>query len=224
MKPTAEPRKYRRQECVVFRRTREEFGSLSNMAAGFPLQINGVKVRTSEALYQACRFPHYPSIQREIVLQRSPMSAKMKSRRHREYTRPDWNRVRVNAMRWSLKVKLSQNWDTFAGLLLGTGDKPIVEESRRDDFWGAKRLDEDILKGANILGRLLVELREEIRKHGQGAFIKVAPPAPEKIPDFLFYGESIGIIESKPIYIENSSQEENQKAPQPLFSTTNMEE
>ena len=193
------------------------------MAAGFPLQINGVEIRTSEALYQACRFPHYSSIQREILLQRSPMSAKMKSKRHRECTRPDWNRVRVNAMRWSLKVKLNQNWDTFADLLLRTGEKPIVEESRRDDFWGAKRLDDDTLKGANILGRLLIELREEIRKHGKSAFVKVEPPSLEQIPDFLFYGEPIGVIESKPSYAEDSSPEENQKNPQPLFSTTNVE-
>ena len=194
------------------------------MAAGFPLQINGVKVRTSEALYQACRFPDYPYIQREIVLQRSPMSAKMKSKPYRgEHTRSDWGRVRVNVMRWSLRVKLVQNWDKFSTLLLETGDKPIVEDSRRDDFWGAKRLDEDFLKGANILGRLLVELREEIRKHGKGAFVKVEPPAPEKIPDFLFYGKSIGVIESKPVCTEKSSQDQDQQNPKPLFSTANME-
>ena len=194
------------------------------MAAGFPLQINGVKIRTSEALYQACRFPHHPHIQKEVIAQRSPMSAKMKSKRYRsEHTRPDWSRVRVNAMRWSLRVKLVQNWDKFSTLLLETGDKPIVEESRKDDFWGAKRLDEDTLKGANILGRLLIELREEIRKHEKSAFVRVEPPVPEKIPDFLFYGKSIGVIESKPVYPEKSPPEQKQKNPQPLLSTTDME-
>ena len=224
MKPTAEPREYRQRECVVFKKTREEFGGLSNMAAGFPIQINSINIRTSEALYQACRFPYHPHIQREIILQHSPMSAKMKSKPYRgEYTRSDWGRVRVNVMRWSLRVKLVQNWDKFSTLLLETGDKPIVEDSRRDDFWGAKRLDEDSLKGANILGRLLVELREEIRKHGQHAFVKVEPPASEKIPDFLFYGESIGIIESRPVCADKTSQGQAQQNTNPLFSAANME-
>ena len=57
---TDELRTYEPEECVVFRKTAEAFGGLSNMAAGFPLKVNGVSVRTSEALYQACRFPHRP--------------------------------------------------------------------------------------------------------------------------------------------------------------------
>ncbi len=51
-------RTYNRDDCVVFCKTNEKFGGLSNMAPGFPLRINDVDFRTSEALYQACRFPH----------------------------------------------------------------------------------------------------------------------------------------------------------------------
>ena len=205
-------------------KTREKFGGLSNMAAGFPLQINGVSIRTSEALYQACRFPFHPHIQREIVLQRSPMSAKMKSKPYRrEYSRSDWSRVRVNVMRWSLRVKLVQNWDKFSALLLETGDRPIVEESRKDAFWGAKRLDDNTLEGANILGRLLVELRDEVKEVGKSAFVNAEPPAPAKIPDFLFYGRLVGAIESKLNCTEKPSQEQDKKTPNPLFSSANME-
>lgn len=48
-------------------KTKEDFGGLSNMAPGCPLQINGVRIPTAEALYQACRFPHLPDLQREII-------------------------------------------------------------------------------------------------------------------------------------------------------------
>jgi predicted NAD-dependent protein-ADP-ribosyltransferase YbiA (DUF1768 family) len=49
-------------------------------------------------------------------------------------------------------------------LLLSTGDKPIVEESRRnrDDPWSARARDADTLEGQNTLGVLLMELREEL--------------------------------------------------------------
>ncbi len=88
-------RTYRRAEVVVVYKTKESFGGLSNMAAGFPLQINGIRIPTSEALYQACRFPHLPEVQKEIIGQHSPMTAKMKSKPHRKNTRPDWDRVRT---------------------------------------------------------------------------------------------------------------------------------
>ena len=75
----SQERKYDRASSVVFRKTDEPFGGLSNMASGFPLSLNGSRILTSEALYQACRFPHRPEVQRLIIEQKSPMTAKMKS-------------------------------------------------------------------------------------------------------------------------------------------------
>ena len=71
MGTSGDKRTYERQLTVVFRKTQEEFGGLSNMAAGFPLRVNGADIPTSEALYQACRFPHLPDVQRLIVAQKS---------------------------------------------------------------------------------------------------------------------------------------------------------
>jgi len=192
--PTAsQTRSYRPEDCVVFRKTNERFGGLSNMAPGFPLEVNGIRIRSSEALYQACRFPHKPEIQRLIIQQGSPMTAKMKSKPHREGTRADWDAVRVNIMRWCLRVKLAQNWSKFSDLLLATGDRPIVEDSRKDDFWGAIRTDDGTLIGRNILGRLLMELREAVRTSMCEPLRRVEPL---NIPQFLLYGKPIGVIVS----------------------------
>ena len=165
-------RTYNRADSIVFLKTREAFGGLSNMAGGFPLCVNGIDIRTSEALYQACRFPHLPAVQRLIIEQRSPMTAKMKSRKHHQDSRQDWDWVRVKIMRWCLRVKLIQNWDAFSELLLETGDQSIVEQSRKDDFWGAKPIDKHTLVGVNALGRLLMGLREEVKNEGQEAFLR----------------------------------------------------
>jgi ribA/ribD-fused uncharacterized protein len=189
--PRVESREYDRQNSVVFRRTAEKYGGLSNMAPGFPLHVNGVRIRTSEALYQACRFPHLPDVQRLIIDEGSPMAAKMRSKPFRDQSRPDWDAVRVKVMRWCLRVKLAQNWDNFGSLLKRTGNQPIVEESKKDDFWGAHPLEDGGLAGANVLGRLLMELRREFLATDSDALRHVAPLS---IPEFLLYGDPIRSI------------------------------
>lgn len=186
-------RTYAREDVVVFYKTKESFGGLSNMASGYPLQINGVRILTSEALYQACRFPHMPEVQREIIGQNSPMTAKMISKPWRKESRPDWHEVRYKVMRWCLRVKLAQNYEEFGNLLLATHDRSIVEQSRKDDYWGAKLTDEtgDTLIGQNVLGRLLMELREKLKESPHGA-LKIVPPL--SIPDFLLLGKPIQTV------------------------------
>lgn len=176
---------YNRGESVVFLKTKEAFGGLSNMSGGYPLVVNGIQIRTSEALYQACRFPHLPDIQEVIIEQKSPMAAKMKGKPHRNNSRSDWDRVHVDIMRWSLHVKLLQNWDTFSKLLLETGDLPIVEQSRKDDFWGAKPIDEQTLIGRNVLGHLLMELRE---------IKSISKVDPLNISNFMLFGDPICVL------------------------------
>jgi ribA/ribD-fused uncharacterized protein len=186
-------RTYERAEVVVVYKTKESFGGLSNMASGFPLRVNGVLILTSEALYQACRFPHLPYVQQEIIGQHSPMTAKMKSKPHRKDSRPDWDLVRTKVMRWCLRVKLAQNYEEFGRLLLATKDRPIVEQSRKDDYWGAKVVSaaEETLVGQNVLGRLLMELRE-LLKSDTDKVLKTVPPL--NIPDFLLLGKPIETV------------------------------
>ena len=186
-------RTYTLSKSIVFHKTKEDFGGLSNMASGYPITINRIYIQTTEALYQACRFPHLPSVQREIIEQRSPMTAKIKSRQNYNNSRQDWNDIRYKVMRWCLRVKLAQNYDKFGHLLLETRNLPIVELSNKDDYWGAKleNRSSGVLIGQNILGRLLMELREKLKEDSDET-LKTVPPL--GIPDFLLLGESIDIV------------------------------
>lgn len=179
------------QDVVAFHKTGEAYGGLSNMAAGFPVEINDTLILTSEALYQACRFPHMPEVQKIIIEQKSPMAAKMKSKASRKQTRPDWDNIRVNVMRWCLRIKLLHNWNSFLEVLLSTNSKPIVELSKKDDFWGAKATESKLLVGCNILGRLLMELREEVNGRDLKPYESISPP---EINNFLLYGKKIGNV------------------------------
>ena len=185
--------KYEIKKAACFRRTKEEWGGFSNMCSGYPLLVGGVDIRTSEALYQALRFANLET-QRLIIEQRSPIAAKMKSRRYRAGSRSDWNQVRVPIMRWCLEIKLTQNWDKFSKLLLESGDLPIVEYSKKDAFWGAKPVKEALgyLEGENTLGKLLMGLREAIKlgKLRQGTSVMVPP----LVRNMVLYGRKIGEV------------------------------
>ncbi|HAS3638401.1 TPA: NADAR family protein [Vibrio cholerae] len=184
-------KQYDIRNAVSFKKTTEKWGELSNMCAGFPVVVNDIPIKSVEALYQACRFPNLPDVQRKILEQSSPMTAKMVGKPHLAETRKDWDQVRVLIMKWILRVKLAQNWDTFSKVLLDTADKEIVELSDKDSFWGAKPLDGSIFLGVNALGRLLMELREHIKVNNKEKFMSVAPL---KIDNFKLYGENIRFV------------------------------
>jgi hypothetical protein len=129
-----------------------------------------------------------PEVQHLIIDQGSPMAAKMRSKPYRKQSRADWDAVRVKVMRWCLRVKLAQNWSSFGTLLKATGDRAIVEESVKDDFWGAHPLENGALVGANVLGRLLMELRQQLLGPHGASLRHVAPP---DVPTFLLYSEPI---------------------------------
>jgi type I restriction enzyme S subunit len=182
---------YNAPSCCVFKKTKEKYGGLSNMASGYPLTIQKYTILTSEALYQACRFPHRPELQNSILNERSPMAAKIITKPHRSDSRADWESIRVDVMRWCLKLKLAQNFDTFGNLLDSTMNMPIVEDSHKDHFWGAikDKTNSNILTGQNVLGKLLVEIREFYNKiKSTEDSITIHPP---DINNFLLINNSI---------------------------------
>lgn len=181
-------RSYLIKDSIVFWKTKEQFGGFSNMAGGFPLEINNQYISTAEALYQACKFPHNADLQRRIISQNSPIFAKNVAKPFEKNMRADWMLIRVNVMRWCLRVKLLQNWNSFSKLLVETKDKPIVEYSEKDDFWGAMPHSEEELYGRNVLGRLLMELRSQLSKQPERALWHNPKPG---FSGNLFLGEEI---------------------------------
>ena len=189
------------------------------MAPGFPVRVNGVRIATVEALYQAARFPHRPEVQQRIIGQHSPMTAKMVSKPYRKDSRSDWDRVRVRVMRWCLRMKLTQHWPKFSQLLLSTGNRPIVEDSRKDDFWGAIPTETNTLVGMNVLGRLLMELRDAIKQRAE--LRRVEPPA---VTNFLLLGEPLQVVDFRtdksapPVAIAAPSDDAVEELTLPLFA------
>lgn len=166
------------KDIVSFLKTDETFGGLSNMSGDFPIAVNGVRVLTSEHLYQALKFPDHPDVQKSILSKPSPIHCKMiaKSKVNREKVRKDWEEVQLDVMEFCLKVKLLWHWVKFGKLLRAAEGKEIVEiSSKRDTYWGKVNSD-DGLAGENHLGRLLMKLRDELLSECNEHLRIVSPP------------------------------------------------
>ena len=98
-----------------------------------------------------------------MLAEETGLGAKRRARRTQPgETRPDWDDVKVEIMAECLWLKAAQHPMKFATRLARTGDQPLVEESPRDDFWGAIPVDDEVLEGQNILGLLLMDLRSQL--------------------------------------------------------------
>jgi ribA/ribD-fused uncharacterized protein len=71
--------------------------------------------------------------------------------------RPDWDSVKVDVMRTAIRAKFKNK--PLQELLLSTRDFPLVQLKKDDKFWGSGKKGH----GLNMLGKLLMELRQEIR-------------------------------------------------------------
>jgi len=161
---------------VIIRTVDEEYGWLGNMSA-HDVQHEGKWWKTAEALFQALRYPMGAvndigeNIREIIRAQKSPMTAKLKAKaraiRDQRNITPMGNEDLDN-MRMVLRLKFKWNCNPLERDLLETGDRLIVEDcSKRPTvsglFWGAQRLADGTWGGTNMLGKLLMELRTEIR-------------------------------------------------------------
>ena len=71
-------------------------------------------------------------------------------------------------MRWVLRMKREAIAAEIDTVLAETGGRPIVEVSTRNPWWGARPVAERY-EGKDVLGRLWMELRQQLRDGDPGA-------------------------------------------------------
>lgn len=142
----------------------QDFYVLSNFSA-FTLVWEGHRFPTSEQAYQAEKFwghgeihPNWDLI-RTIRDAPSAHDAYKIAERNKPIRRPDWDEVKVGIMKEILQSKVEQH-EYVRRKLLATGDRELVENSWRDDFWGWGPNKD----GRNQLGKLWMEIREELQQ------------------------------------------------------------
>lgn len=138
----------------------QDFYVLSNFSA-FNLRWEGLVFPTSEHAYQWSKFwdvNNGQNVKKFILHASSAHQAFKLAEQFRGERRNDWDKVKVGIMRNILRAKARQH-DYVLRKLLATGDRELVENSWRDDFWGwGPNRD-----GQNMLGKLWMEIRTELR-------------------------------------------------------------
>lgn len=153
-----------RGSCVL-RRVREPYGVLQNMSP-HPVAVGGLRFRTSEAAFQAMRFPAASPTIAKIRTAKSPMQAKFAAKGDAAGMVVEQLSARdVANMALCLKAKYMAHM-VVRDTLMATVGRYIVEDctSRQRGsglFWGAARVGER-WRGHNVLGRLWMALREEM--------------------------------------------------------------
>ena len=162
-------RVYAKDHACAFRFTRQAWGELSNFhPLAAPIVAGPFRFGTSEALYQAAKFGARPDVQRRIAEAPTPREAAAIGRTAGLGIDPGWNAQRVDVMRWVLRMKREANRAAIDEVLAATGERAIVEVSTRDPWWGAQPV-ADRYEGRNVLGRLWMELRHQLRDNDPAA-------------------------------------------------------
>lgn len=152
-------------ETIRFYRANEKpYGAFSNLYKREVL-FEGIVYPTSEHAYQAGKALKV-EVKEWILAAPTPALAAMAA--HGLYTWdvvPNWASIKFDRMRGVLRAKFEQHAD-LAALLVSTGSARLVESANVDNAvnrtWG-----EVNGKGKNMLGVMLMELREQLSQgHG----------------------------------------------------------
>ena len=142
---------------IRFYSTTGTYGCFSNFSR-HAVFLKGKRWPTSEHYFQAQKFAGTEH-EEAVRLCKKPSEAAALGRSRKLPLRRDWEGVKDAIMREAVLAKFSQHEDLRA-TLLGTGDAELVEHTTNDSYWG----DGGDGSGKNRLGRILVEVREELRQ------------------------------------------------------------
>lgn len=142
---------------INFYSLNKPYGSFSNFAR-YPINVRGSIWPTSEHYFQGQKFAGTLD-EEELRGAPTPMIAAQMGRERSRPLRPDWDVVKDSIMRDALYAKYTQH-SALKEMLLGTNEATLVEHTTNDGYWG----DGGDGNGKNMLGKLLMEIREVIRR------------------------------------------------------------
>lgn len=143
-------------EFIQFYGVQDEHGHFSNFSRQ-SIWLKGKRWPTSEHYFQAQKFAGTEH-EEAIRLAKTPRIAADMGRDRKKPLRRDWEAVKDDVMREAVRAKFTQHAD-LREMLLATGTATLVEHTTNDAYWG----DNGDGSGRNMLGRILMDIREELR-------------------------------------------------------------
>lgn len=148
-----------------------KYSFLSNFTDAH-LLWKGILFRSSEYAYQCAKVGDWER-QPQLLIERAddilfiltaPTPGQVKRRGNRIFCRTDWYSIRIDVMGEIVEAKFRQNPD-LAQKLLDTDDQYLQEGNHwGDNFWGVCDDGYGRMVGDNYLGRILMDVRDKLRK------------------------------------------------------------
>lgn len=152
-------------QSIFFHKKTDDHWILSNMAVS-PIVVKGIPFKSSEHLFQTMKFSTIETIS-AVYRSNSPKMTAKHYQKIGGHRRDDWGQVIIDVMKFCIQQKYDQCPEfkqelerTKGYYIVELQDKKNDKESSRPNGWGVKTKG-DLYVGPNIMGRLLLELRDK---------------------------------------------------------------
>lgn len=144
-------------QCAPIRRITGEWAIFHNMTP-CTIVVEGVTFKCTETLFQLFRFRDQEAV-RDVYHHNNKIQAKHWIKL--DYTRADWGKMFLDVLKFVLMVKHEQS-EAFRRELERSKGLFIVEDetNRRSTSYGVQLKESGLYEGSNLMGRLLMELRD----------------------------------------------------------------
>lgn len=132
------------------------YGCFSNFSR-HSFEVNGKQYKTSEHYFQSKKFEG-TSHEDDVINAPTAMECAKIGRDRNRPLRNDWEQIKDDIMREAIRFKFT-NHEDIKEILLSTGEDELVEDSPIDYYWGIGADG----TGKNMLGKLLMELRTDLK-------------------------------------------------------------
>ena len=172
-----------------FSKLPNEYRGFSNFAPA-PIVVDGKRYPTVEHFFQSSKFPSNIEWQEAIRVSPTPAKAKQLGTEKDKEKRADWDAQRESIMLTGLRAKFQQN-NGLLEQLKRTEPRALIEAST-DAYWGEGRTG----KGKNRMGKLLEQVRTELKEFVPKHVVVEAGKVAEAAKDEFFEGDEEELAEA----------------------------
>ena len=146
-------------------------GVFSNFTSTPKLQYKGNTFHTTEQAFMWAKAQLFgdKNSARLILAEKNPAKAKQLGRGVKGFNPTHWD-INKEFLMYEVNLAKYSQFEDYRKILLSTGDKQIAETNGKDTVWGiglyandSRVLDEKQWRGQNLLGKVLMRVREELK-------------------------------------------------------------
>jgi len=161
------------EKSIFFWKENNKFGFLNSFYTSHFVDENNIKYNCTEQYFMANKCLKFDKSNRALYMNimktTIPYTIKKYGKQVNNFDKSIWDKEKYELIKKGIRFKFSQNIK-LRKKLIQTGNKNIYEATQYDKLWGrgmtmqeAKEIEDANFPGENLLGKALMEIREEIK-------------------------------------------------------------